>query len=160
MYLDLAASQTWFLHLCWTICQDERCSLLQRGTFDAIKNLAFLLSGIQFPREDLSEVFRILHNQSKDRSHGLLDQFICEATKAVKTEISQLQSNLKQLIPPFETLFAWAENEGLRDGLLCGAVDGVLLTIVQISIYIRSVLLEFPIFVDSPLMDAVTSRAI
>ena len=83
------------------------------------------------------EVFRILHNQSKDRRHGLLDQFLCEATKAVKTEISQLQSSLKQLIPPFETLFAWAENQELRDGLLCGAVDGVLLTIAQISIYIR-----------------------
>ena len=83
------------------------------------------------------EIFRILHNQSKDRRHGLLDQFLWEATKAVKTEISQLQSSLKQLIPPFETLFAWAEHGELRDGLLCGAVDGVLLTIAQISIYIR-----------------------
>jgi hypothetical protein len=91
----------------------------------------------EFPKEDLQDVFRILHNQSKDNRHHLLAQFICEATKAVKSEISQLQSSLKQLIPPFETLFDWAENSELRDGLLCGAVDGVLLILTQISTYIR-----------------------
>lgn len=92
----------------------------------------------EFPKEDLQDTFRILHNQSKDNCHRLLAQFICEATKAVKSEISQLQSSLKQLIPPFETLFDWAENPALRDGLLCGAVDGVLLILAQISTYIRS----------------------
>ena len=91
----------------------------------------------EFPKEDLTDIYRILHNQSKDNRHRLLAQFIFDATKAVKSEISQLPSSLRQLIPPFETLFDWAENLELRDGLLCGAVDGVLLILAQISTYIR-----------------------
>jgi monodictyphenone polyketide synthase len=91
----------------------------------------------EFPKEDLQDIFRLLHNRSKDRRHPLLAQFICEATLAVKDEANQLPHGLKQLIPPFETLFTWSENTELREGLLCGAVDGVLLVLVQISLYIR-----------------------
>lgn len=91
----------------------------------------------EFPKEDLQDVFRQVHKQSKDRRHHLLAQFLFEATQAVKEEISRLPAKLKELIPPFQTLFSWAENAELREGLLCGSIDGVLLVLVQISSYIR-----------------------
>ena len=90
----------------------------------------------EFPRGDLQDIFRRLHNNSKDRCHHLLSQFMTDATHAVKKEIQQLPLVLQQLFPPFETLHTWAENAQLREGLLCGAVDGVLLILVQVASYI------------------------
>ena len=90
----------------------------------------------EFPRDDLQDLFRYLHNHSKDKHHPILAQFIHEATWAIKEEIRQLPTKLKQLIPPFETILSWAENTELREGLICGAVDGVLLIIVQLATYI------------------------
>ncbi|ETI19899.1 hypothetical protein G647_08914 [Cladophialophora carrionii CBS 160.54] len=90
----------------------------------------------EFPKEDLQHLFRCLHNHSKDRRHTILAQFIHEATLAIKDEIRHLSTELKQLIPPFDSILTWAENTELREGLICGAVDGVLLTVVQLAIYI------------------------
>ncbi|KAK1919829.1 Non-reducing polyketide synthase PKS8-1 [Pyrenophora teres f. teres] len=90
----------------------------------------------EFPKEDLKDVFRQLHKESKSSIHHLLARFMSEATRAVKKEIEQLPSSLKQIIPPFETLSAWAEQKELREGELCGAIDGVLLVLLQISVYI------------------------
>ena len=91
----------------------------------------------EFPKEDLQDSLRLLHKQSKDRRHHLLAQFLFEATQAVKDEVAQLPAKLRGLIPPFQSLFSWAENAELREGLLCGSIDGVLLILVQISSYIR-----------------------
>ncbi len=91
----------------------------------------------EFPKEDLQDVFRLLHNHSKDRRHPLLAQLVSNTTQAIKHEIKQLPSKLVDLIPPFGTLFEWVENAELREGLLCGAVEGVLLILLQLSLYIR-----------------------
>lgn len=90
----------------------------------------------EFPRDDLQDVFRRLSNHSKDKHHPVLAQFIYEATWAIRDEIRQLPTDLKRLVPPFETLFSWAENIELREGLLSGSVDGVLLIVVQLATYI------------------------
>lgn len=90
----------------------------------------------EFPKEDLQDVFRRLHNHSKDKHHPILAQFIYEVTWVVKEEIRQLPTELKQLIPPFESVFSWAEDTKLREGLICGAIDGVLLIVVQLATYI------------------------
>lgn len=90
----------------------------------------------EFPRDDLQNLFRCLHNHSKDKHQPHLAQFIYEATWAIKEEVRNLPTELKKLIPPFETLFSWSENTELREGLVCGAVDGVLLVVVQIATYI------------------------
>ena len=90
----------------------------------------------EFPKEDLQRLFRSLHNHSKGTAHPMLAQFLHEATAAVKQEIRQLPHELKQIIPPFTTILSWAENSELREGLLCGAVDGVLLIVVQLAMYI------------------------
>jgi monodictyphenone polyketide synthase len=92
--------------------------------------------GNEFPKEDLMDVFRCLHNRSKSSDHHVLARFINESTAAVKKEIEKLPSSLKSLIPTFESLSSWAENKELREGQLCGAIDGVLLVLVQVSVYI------------------------
>lgn len=93
----------------------------------------------EFPREDLQDLFRRLHNHSKGKNHPVLARFIQEATWAVKDEIRRLPMELQQLIPPFETLLSWVENTEFREGLICGAVDGALLIVVQLATYIGQV---------------------
>ena len=90
----------------------------------------------EFPKDDLQDLLRRLHNHSKDKRHTALAQFINEATWAVKDEIRRLPTELKQLIPPFGTVLSWAENTELREGPICGAVDGVLLVVLQLATYI------------------------
>lgn len=97
----------------------------------------------EFPKDDLNYLFRHLHNHSKSKCHQNLAQFIDETTFVIKEEIRRLPDGLKQLIPPFETLLSWVENTELREGLLCGAIDGVLLVLTQLAAFIGSVVPKF-----------------
>ncbi|KAJ5655746.1 type I iterative polyketide synthase [Penicillium longicatenatum] len=90
----------------------------------------------EFSKDDLQGVFRRLHNHSKESCYPILADFISKATWAIKDEVRQLPTELKDLISPFETIFSWVENTELREGLICGAVDGVLLIAVQLATYI------------------------
>lgn len=96
----------------------------------------FIYFSNEFPKGDLQDLLRLLHSHSKDKHHPILAQFIDEATRAVKEEVRALPSELKDLIPSFITILSWAEDGGLREGLICGAVDGVLLVVVQLAAYI------------------------
>jgi monodictyphenone polyketide synthase len=90
----------------------------------------------EFPKDDLSDIFRLLHDRSKTTNHEVLARFNRDATRAVKKEIEKLPSNLKTQIPPFESLSSWVEQKELREGELCGAIDGVLLILLQLSVFI------------------------
>lgn len=90
----------------------------------------------EFPRDDLEALLRRLHNHSKDRHHPLLSQFITEATRAIRDEVRRLPKTLQELIPPFASVLEWASNTTLREGVLCGSIDGVLLVCVQLATYI------------------------
>jgi hypothetical protein len=92
--------------------------------------------GNELPKEDIQDVFRKLHLHSKDAKHPLLARFITQSTQVIKKEVERLPCEVKRHIPPFETILSWAGHDDLRDGLLCGAVIGVLLTIAQIGTYI------------------------
>ncbi|KFZ09857.1 hypothetical protein V501_05457 [Pseudogymnoascus sp. VKM F-4519 (FW-2642)] len=105
-------------------------------SYEGFRKMEIVYFSNDFPKDDLVDVFRRLHNHSKDKHFPILAQFIREATWAIKDEVRQLPTELKQLIPPFNTLLAWAENSQLREGLICGAVDGVLLVVVQLATYI------------------------
>ena len=100
---------------------------------DEARKLDLVYFSNEFPGEDLQQLFRRLHNHSKTKHHRFLAQFIGEATWAIKDEVRRLPAELKQLIPPFETVLSWAENTELREGQICGAVDGVLLVVVQLA---------------------------
>jgi hypothetical protein len=87
----------------------------------------------EFPHDDLQELFLRLKNHSKNSQHSILARFIHEATLAIHGEIRQLPSQLKTLIPPFETILEFASHPELRKGPLCGSIDGVLLCVVELA---------------------------
>lgn len=98
--------------------------------------MAFVYFSNEFPREDLQTLFRHLHNHSKNETHVALGRFLHEATAVVKDEIRDLPAGLQHLIPTFDTVLSWADDPTLREGRLCGAIDGVLLTVLQLALYI------------------------
>lgn len=87
----------------------------------------------EFPGDDLRELFRHLHVHSKDKRHPILAKFIHEATEALHEEVRLLPNTLRTLVPSFETIFNLADHDGLRTGPLGGAVDGMLLCVLQLA---------------------------
>lgn len=87
----------------------------------------------EFPHDDLPNLFRELHQQSKDRQHPHLARFLEEATIAIREEVRQLPNPLKALVPPFETILSFLDFADLRKGHLCGAIDGILLCTVELG---------------------------
>lgn len=92
--------------------------------------------GNEFPNYDLQDTVRRLNNHAKDVRYQMLDQFFCLATVAVKDEISQLQTELKELFSPFKSILSWVDDMQLREGRLCGSIEGALLVVVQLATYI------------------------
>ncbi|RYP41569.1 hypothetical protein DL767_000911 [Monosporascus sp. MG133] len=87
----------------------------------------------EFPRDDLQQLFRRLLQLSKGRSHPTLARFLEEATLAVREEVRQLSPELQATIPPFETILNFADFTDLRKGPLCGSIDGILLSVVELG---------------------------
>lgn len=108
----------------------------QSDSDDDVYKMSFIYFNNDFPGGDLQDQLRHLHTHSKDKSHPVLAQFIQEATRAVKDEIQTLPTELRTLLPSFDNIFTWADNTELREGLICGAVDGVLLIVTQLASYI------------------------
>lgn len=96
----------------------------------------FIYFSNEFPKGELQNIFRQVHNYSKDRRYRPLADFIQEATIVAKEEIQNLPAEARALFPAFDSILSWSGNSKLREGLLCGAVDGALLVVAQISIYI------------------------
>lgn len=90
----------------------------------------------EFPSDDLSYLFRRLHNHSKHRSHPILARFLQETTRALRQEVSRLRAELAHLVPAFESVTTLAGESELRKGPLCGSIDGVLLCVLQLATYI------------------------
>ncbi|KKK15179.1 hypothetical protein P175DRAFT_0472734 [Aspergillus ochraceoroseus IBT 24754] len=87
----------------------------------------------EFPKDDLQDLYRHLHNHSKDRQHPLLARFIEEATLALRDEVRQISMSLKALMPAFETVLNLVDYPDLRKGPLCGSIEGVLLCVLEIG---------------------------
>lgn len=108
------------------------------------RQMKILYFSNEFPPDDLQELLRRLHSHSKNARHSIMSHFIHEATLAVRDEIRQLPTPLKALTPAFETILELANFAELRKGPLGGAVDGVLLCVVELATligYVRYVLL-------------------
>nr|A0A411PQP9.1 RecName: Full=Atrochrysone carboxylic acid synthase Agnpks1; Short=ACAS; AltName: Full=Agnestins biosynthesis cluster protein pks1; AltName: Full=Non-reducing polyketide synthase Agnpks1 [Paecilomyces divaricatus]QBG38888.1 nr-PKS [Paecilomyces divaricatus] len=107
---------------------------LQHGILSKMKLIYF---SNEFPPDDLHTLFRELHNHSKDRRHPILARFLEEATLAVREEVRRLPAHLRALIPPFESIWNFADFADLRKGQLCGSIDGILLCSVELGTLIR-----------------------
>jgi monodictyphenone polyketide synthase len=104
---------------------------------ESLSNVEIIYYGNELPSGELQRLLRILHADSKSRCHPFLAEFISNATLTVKEEISYLATQRRRTISPFESLSTWVESENMHDGPLGGAVDGVMLTFVQIAMFIR-----------------------
>jgi hypothetical protein len=90
----------------------------------------------EFPHDDLQTLLRGLYNHSKDKRHPNLARFLEEATSAIRDEVNKLPLEMRRLVPSFESLHTLAADEKLRRGPLCGSIDGVLLCVLQLGIFI------------------------
>jgi Starter unit:ACP transacylase in aflatoxin biosynthesis len=97
------------------------------------RSLKLVYFSNEFPHDDLQDLYRRLHNHSKSAQHPVLSRFIQEATVAVREEVRQLPTQLRALLPAFETVFDFANYPELRKGPLCGSVDGILLCVVELG---------------------------
>lgn len=107
-----------------------------QGDFVKLK-LAYFSN--EFPKDDLHDLLRLLWSRSKDRTHPILANFIEAATLAIREEIRLLPNALRTLIPPFQTIFNFADYPELRKGQLSGSIDGVLLVAVELATFIGCV---------------------
>ncbi|KAM3415775.1 hypothetical protein BST61_g9286 [Cercospora zeina] len=90
----------------------------------------------EIPEDNLPQVIRFIRQQSKSSRHVLLSQFIAVTRSAIKEEVDHLPPALRSLFASFDDISQWAADKELRGGQLCGAIDGVLLVFVQISLYL------------------------
>lgn len=94
----------------------------------------------ELPHDDLDDLFRILHTRSKSRRHSLLSRFLVESLIALREEVQELPQYLKELVPAFENILDLSRcGPELRTGLLCGAIERVLLCILKIGLFIAYV---------------------
>lgn len=87
----------------------------------------------EFQFEELPHVFRGIHQRSKSRHHPILARFLQEGSIAVRDEIRQLPTELRRLVPTFETILTFLDFTDLRKGPLSGSVDGLLLCIAELG---------------------------
>nr|WAU16864.1 BTG4 [Cercospora sp. JNU001] len=87
----------------------------------------------EYPRGELQDTFRRLHNLSKDPAQICLHHFLRQANEAVKDEIKRLPTEEKDCVPPFEDLLRWGDEPEFREGPLCGAIEGTLLVLLQMA---------------------------
>jgi hypothetical protein len=90
----------------------------------------------EYPHDDTQTLLRNLLNHSKSNLYPLLAQFFTEATRAIREEINKLPKSLQQLLPAFTSVLELVDDKNRWEGPICGSIDGALLVIVQLAIYI------------------------
>jgi monodictyphenone polyketide synthase len=119
------------------LCESAMSVSTPSSTSDlGVPDMEFVYFSNEFPKGDLQNIFRQIHKHSKDRRYRTLADFIQEATVVAKEEVQNLPAEARALFPAFDTILSWSESAKLREGLLCGAVDGALLIVAQLAIYI------------------------
>jgi monodictyphenone polyketide synthase len=106
------------------------------STSQASHKLTLAYFSNEFPNDDLHDLTRKLHTHSKDKRRHVLARFIEEATLAIRDEIRQLPADLKALLPPFQSILNLVDHPELRSGPLSGSIDGVLLVVIELAIFI------------------------
>ncbi|KAI1371168.1 ketoacyl-synt-domain-containing protein [Hypoxylon crocopeplum] len=87
----------------------------------------------ELPNNDLQQLLRRLHNHAKDRKHPILARFIEEATSVVAEEVRLLSAGVRALVPPFESVLNLADLSDINKGPLGGAIEGVLLCVIELA---------------------------
>ncbi|PKX88913.1 non-reducing polyketide synthase encA [Aspergillus novofumigatus IBT 16806] len=86
-----------------------------------------------FPPEDIQDLFRRLRSQSKTESGWTLRAFVVQATNALREEIRELPDHLRNPLTPLDSALDLAALPDWRRGPLAGALEGVLLCLIEIG---------------------------
>jgi asperthecin polyketide synthase len=100
--------------------------------------------GNEFPSDDSKDLFRRLHQHSKDRRFRLLSIFLNESAAVLKEEAAKLPQQLQGLVPHFDTVCTLAEVD-FRQGALGAAMESALLTILELGMFIGYVPYTAPV---------------
>lgn len=98
----------------------------------------FLFSN-ELPGEDLNSVLRRLHFLSKQKRHAYLAEFLQLATAVFRAEIRRLPQADRAQCPYIESILELCNHGQLRKGRLAGAVDGVILIVLELASFIGCV---------------------
>jgi len=91
--------------------------------------------------DDLAEVLGRLHFHSKDKKHAYLSEFLQHATIAFRDEVGKLSDVNKSQVPYLESIHELCNHDDLRTGNISGAIEGVILVVLQIGLLIGSVVM-------------------
>ena len=98
----------------------------------------------ELPGDDINALFRRLHFRSKERRHTCLAQFLRLATFAFRDEVKKLSHVDKTQIPHIESIVELRNHAHLRKGKFAGAIEGVMLVILELGCFIGCVVLITP----------------
>ncbi|KAK4168184.1 hypothetical protein QBC43DRAFT_309829 [Cladorrhinum sp. PSN259] len=116
-----------------TIYTPSRSDTSSEGELVNLLKMKLVYFSNEFPHDDLTQLLRELRRHSKDRRHPVLARFFEEATLAIRQEVRNLPTVLKAQVPTFESVLDFVDFTELREGPLCGSIDGVLLILVEIG---------------------------
>ncbi|EDP47078.1 hypothetical protein KXW98_000949 [Aspergillus fumigatus] len=85
------------------------------------------------PPDDIQDLFQRLRSQSKTESGWTLRAFVVQATNALREEIRQLPHHLRNPLTPLDNALDLAVVPDWRRGPLAGALEGVLLCLIEIG---------------------------
>ena len=98
--------------------------------------MELLLFSNELPDDDLGPALRRLHYYAKDKRHKYLADFLHQSTIAFRDEIQQLPHVDRAHIPHVENIVELHSIPHLRKGRLAGAIDGVLLVVLELGAFI------------------------
>ncbi|KAF5863302.1 hypothetical protein ETB97_010300 [Aspergillus alliaceus] len=90
----------------------------------------------EFPNDDLKDLFRRLHRHSKDKRFTLLATFLENCARVLREETRRLPQHLKELVPPFETLFTLVDSGKFHLGPLGASMESAFLCALQVGMII------------------------
>jgi asperthecin polyketide synthase len=104
------------------------------GMNDFSSRLVFF--GHEFPNDDLRDLFRRLHTNSKTQRFRLLATFLDACSEVIHEEIASLPLHLKKLVPPFKSILSIADDPNFRQGPLGGALESALLCVLEVGMFL------------------------
>lgn len=100
------------------------------------KKVRVLHFGNEFPPDDLHQLFRRLRLRSKHEDCLLLRQFLSRCAVVIRDEVRHLPAQLRSLFPPIGNVLDLISIPNWRRGPLSGAMEGVLLSLLEMGLFI------------------------
>lgn len=117
----------------------DTASTISTGSSSIVKdfNVTIIYCDNAFPSDDLQSLFNLLQRHGRDSQFPFLSIFLSECTEMMRREVALLPYDIKKDLPPFQNISSLATHfVHNRLGPLSGALDGALLCIAQIGMFI------------------------